>query len=82
MKIWIIKMTRKGHEANTSRNDYTDGFVICAQAPKRVRQLAMDHCGKEGKDIWHAMKYSGIHCIGETIGYRTDGLIMRSDCGS
>lgn len=81
MKIWTIKITRKG-QSQTPCTDYHDGFVICAEMPKRVREIAAKNCGDEGEEMWTNGRLSHVYCIGTTNGYRTDGIIMESYCGS
>lgn len=69
MKIYLIK-----HEVHNY--DAYMGFVIVANYPYEVRDMAARNHGDEGADIWYAID---VEECGTYAGDRTEPFILLSD---
>jgi hypothetical protein len=71
MKLWLLSNT----DDKGAVYDAYNGFVIAANSEAVAREIANENAADEGR-IWENPKLSSCELIGNSIGNRSDGIIL------
>jgi hypothetical protein len=73
--LWLLK--RVFDPGKDLRVDVTDGLVVCAASSRQARDIASEHRGEEGSEVWLDYKQSTCEIIGMGQSGSKAGLILQ-----